>query len=542
LPKGWATALLKEIVLARKGKKPDVLKNESKEGYIPYLDIRAIETNEIRQYADAKTSRIGTKADLLVVWDGARSGWVGLGQNGAIGSTIMALKPRVGELKYLQRWLQGQFSIINTNTRGTGIPHVDPEVFLNLEVPLPPHNEQHRIVAKLEEMLAKVDDCQKRLAKIPIILKRFRQAVLAVACSGRLTADWREMNPDVAPASTLISAMQFRLAEPVEKFPELPEFWQWVALGNYGRCSRGRFSVRPRNDPNYFGGIHPFIQIGNLPSEGGWISSHTQTLNEKGLAVSKKYQKGTVVIAIVGATIGNTGLLSYDMCFTDSMVGIETGTPEGNRYVELFLRHKKEEIRQGSYSSGGQPNINLEFLNPYPFALPPLDEQREIVRRVESFFTLADQLEASYSKAKAHVDRLTQSILYKAFRGELVPQNENDEPASVLLERIRAQRNEPTQAKRSAVPMRPKKLKLPEEPEPLPLAAEPPVIYAATIPQRILTAMKHGKEYIRADITAEAGISDTEWIWAIRQLKDEGKVRQIGERRGARYLVTKNRD
>jgi type I restriction enzyme, S subunit len=231
--------------------------------------------------------------------------------------------------------------------------------------------------------------------------------------------------------------MHFQLKKHEDNLPELPETWRWTALGNYGRCARGRFSVRPRNDSRYFGGEHPFIQIGDLPPEGGWISSHTQTLNDKGLAVSKKFNKGTAVIAIVGATIGNTGVLSYDMCFTDSLVGIETGWDRGNRFVELFLRSEKYKIRQASYSSGGQPNIKLEFLNPYPLPLPPLAEQKEIVRRVDELFTLADQIEDRYAKAKHYVDTLRQSILSKAFRGELLPQDPNDEPASVLLERIR---------------------------------------------------------------------------------------------------------
>lgn len=109
--------------------------------------------------------------------------------------------------------------------------------------------------------------------------------------------------------------------------------------------------MRPRNDPAYYDGPHPFIQIGDLPPEGGWIESHRQTLNDKGFAVSKKFPKNTAVIAIVGATIGNTGLLAYDMCFPDSMIGIESGTLGGNRYIELYLRHKKREIRNASYAS-----------------------------------------------------------------------------------------------------------------------------------------------------------------------------------------------
>lgn len=128
------------------------------------------------------------------------------------------------------------------------------------------------------------------------------------------------------------------------------------------------------------------------------------------------------------------------MCFPDSIVGINTGSEVGNVYLEYYLRIQKDRIRTISYSSGGQPNIKLETLNPYPFPLPPEDEQHEIVRRVEALFKIADQVEARYKKAKAVVDKLTQSILAKAFRGELVPQDPNDEPASELLKRIREER------------------------------------------------------------------------------------------------------
>lgn len=93
----------------------------------------------------------------------------------------------------------------------------------------------------------------------------------------------------------------------------------------------------------------------------------------------------------------------------------------------------------------------MENIRSVEINLPPLPEQQEIVRRVESFLTLADQLEARYLKAKAHVDKMTQSILAKAFRGELVPQDPNDEPASVLLERIKTERAKATPTLRRAV-------------------------------------------------------------------------------------------
>jgi type I restriction enzyme S subunit len=108
-------------------------------------------------------------------------------------------------------------------------------------------------------------------------------------------------------------------------------------------------------------------------------------------------------------------------------------------YVEYFIRVEKLDLSAFAPATA-QKNINIAILNEVRVPLPPLPEQHEIVRRVEALFKKADEIEARYKKAKAFVDKLTQSILAKAFRGELVPQDSNDEPASALLERIKARR------------------------------------------------------------------------------------------------------
>ena len=134
---------------------------------------------------------------------------------------------------------------------------------VNYQVPIAPLNEQRRIVAKLEKLLHKVEACKERLDKIPAIIKRFHQSVLAAACSGRLTSDGREQNPDSVPSSTVIQKERIQIAEPDGGLSELPDKWRWVARGNYGNCSRGRVSVRPRNDRAT--SAKTFIQIGNRP-------------------------------------------------------------------------------------------------------------------------------------------------------------------------------------------------------------------------------------------------------------------------------------
>ena len=459
LPAVWTAACLSELLIElESGSRPRGGVRGIAQG-VPSIGGEHVKYNGSFDFSAIKYVSTGFAAgmtkghieinDILVVKDGATTGKTAFVdasfpfRDAVVNEHVFICRPIDQiEPRFLFRFLMsknGQDRILE-NFKGSAQGGINKSFAPNTEVPLAPLNEQRRIVAKLEQLLDKVDSCEKRLAKIPILLKRFRQGLLAAACSGRLTEDWRKNNNRNDDLLTSTKQGLFKLAISPDDLPEIPETWNWVALGNYCRCSRGRFSIRPRNDPNYFGGRYPFIQIGDLRPEGGWIEAHTQTLNERGLQVSKIFPKGTVVIAIVGATIGNTGILPYDMCFPDSLVGIETGTVEGNRYVELFLRSVKNNVRQISYSSGGQPNLKLEIINPFPLALPPFAEQQEVVRRVDELFALADQVEARYAKAKEYVDSLRQSILAKAFRGELVPQDPNDEPAATLLERIRQAR------------------------------------------------------------------------------------------------------
>jgi type I restriction enzyme S subunit len=390
----------------------------------PIVRIRDLSRNrtETRFDGDILPEWIIRNGDILVGMDGNfrciewAGGEAGLNQR----VCKLVVNEAYLEKRFLLYALSGYLAAIQKATSSVTVGHLSSRDIVRIPVPLPPRSEQHRIAVTLDYLLTRLRASQSRLENAPRILARFRQAILAAACSGKLTADWRSQNSNMGSAKGSITP-RFEMTAPVGGLPDLPSTWCWTALGNVAQCSRGRFSVRPRNDPSCFGGKYPFIQIGDLPPEGGRINSHSQTLNDLGLAVSKMFPKGTAVIAIVGATIGNTGLLTYETCFTDSLVGIETGTEIGNRYVELFMRHQKQEIRQISYSSGGQPNLKLEILNPYPVAVPPLSEQVEIVRRVDDLFSLAERLESRLQRTTAQVNGLTQSVLAKAFRGELVP-------------------------------------------------------------------------------------------------------------------------
>jgi type I restriction enzyme S subunit len=158
---------------------------------------------------------------------------------------------------------------------------------------------------------------------------------------------------------------------------------------------------------------------------------------------SGKIEMGDLVYCLRGATLGKTAFVSpyREGAIASSLVIIRLIEHVDRKFVFYFLTgpHGKELI--GRFDNGSaQPNLSADSVKHYVVPLPPLPEQKEIVRRVEAMFTLADQIEARFQTARAQVEKLTPSLLAKAFRGELVPQDPSDEPADKLLERIRQHR------------------------------------------------------------------------------------------------------
>lgn len=146
----------------------------------------------------------------------------------------------------------------------------------------------------------------------------------------------------------------------------------------------------------------------------------------------------TSVIGRVGAQCGNVHYVSDKVWVTDNAISLQAQNDVIPAFYAFFLR--PQNLNQLSGGTG-QPYVSQEILAPLETPVVSITEQYEIVRRVEALFKVADQIEKRYKKAKAHIDKLAQAILAKAFRGELVPQDPNDEPASVLLERIHASIN-----------------------------------------------------------------------------------------------------
>lgn len=314
---------------------------------------------------------------------------------------------------------------------------------------LPPFSleRQRRIVAKVEELFSELDEGVANLKKARAQLAVYRQALLKHAFEGHLTADWRTQHaPELESADQLLARIRAfngdfipAREDHLSALPPVPSGWIYTYLLNLGALGRGKSKHRPRNDPALFGGPYPFLQTGEVKAANGTIRSYQQTYSEFGLRQSKLWPSGTLCITIA-ANIAETAFLGFDACFPDSVVGF---TPNQgavfSEFVELFIRSAKSRIAAYAPATA-QKNINLETLENLLIPLPTIEEQREIVSTLGNQFSVIDALEADIDQNLQKAEALRQSILKKAFAGELVPQDSADEPAAALLARIRAER------------------------------------------------------------------------------------------------------
>ena len=353
----------------------------------------------------------------------------------------------------------------------TNISNISSSKLTEITLNFPPLAEQHRIVAEIETQFTRLDASVAALRRAQANLKRYRASVLRDACEGRLVpteaelarSEGREYEPAGVLLERILAERRTRWESQEKKrgkykvpsapgtsaLPELPEGWVWATMPQLGELNRGKSKHRPRNDSRLLGGPYPFVQTGDIRHSGGLVTKHSQTYTDFGLAQSRLWPLGTLCITIA-ANIAETGILSYDACFPDSVVGfISSGGNVLTKFLEFFIRTEKDELESFAPATA-QKNINLQVLSGMATPLPPLAEQRRIVAEVERRLSVIQQAEATVEASLARAERLRQSILKQAFSGRLVPQDPGDEPASALLERIRAEREAMAEASRAA--------------------------------------------------------------------------------------------
>ncbi len=441
----WVETSIGSIVLNRKGKKPNTLLPEKKEGYLPYILIDELEGNIPRNYANALNLPIASKEDVLLVWDGS-IGKCSSGIEGIIGSTLVALTP-LGEIptKFLEYIIINANRYIKDTSTGTGLQHINKNFLNEYVTPLPPLNEQKHIVEKLDAILPRVKSVKARLEKIPAILKKFRQSIIIAAFNGSLTDDFRNTLADESNGLSLLSKIEKnrkarkRTAEiNLSNFDNnIPDEWTVVNIDTIS----DEIVDCPHSTPKW-------TQNGKLCLRTNNFLANKLFLEEKRFVSQDTFNKrierlkpefGDILYSREGGILGIACILDVqeEVCLGQRMMLFRINNNVLNKYVCYFLNSPLVYNHVNTLIGGSAaPHINVGDIKEFPIPLPSLEEQQEIVCRIEKLFALVDSLEAKYKKAFVRVEKIEQSILAKAFRGELVEPDPNDEPTEELLKRI----------------------------------------------------------------------------------------------------------
>ena len=470
LAKGWAESTLGEAFHWQSGGTPKRTVAEYYGGQIPWAIIGDL-TDSIVESTEETLTEEGLNASTAR-W--VRQGAILLAMYGSIGKlgiagvdlttnqAIAFTQTDVMSNKYLFFFLLANRNELIALGKGDTQSNISQTVIKQFPFVLAPLAEQHRIVAEIEKQFTRLDASVAALKRVQANLKRYRASVLKAACEGKLVPTEAELDRvegrDYEPADRLLDRILVerrkrweiqenrsgKYKEPVapdtSNLPELPEGWMWATLPQLGELNRGKSKHRPRNDPRLLGGPYPFIQTGDIRHSQGMVTCHSQTYTEYGLAQSRLWPAGTLCITIA-ANIAETGILSYPACFPDSVVGfVCDNDPVITQFIEFFIRTEREGLERFAPATA-QKNINLKVLSDLVVPLPPIAEQRRIVAEVERRISVIQQAEATVeTNLIQEPSGCARASSSRRSRASLVPQDPNDEPASELLKRIRAER------------------------------------------------------------------------------------------------------
>ena len=368
----WQECLLKDVITVKKGKKPKDLYSEYQSGLMPYIDIKCFEKNIIDNYgySDKMVIYDSNENHILLVWDGARSGLVGEFEGVGIVCSTTALIITSINKNFLKYYLNSKYTFLNKNTKGTGIPHINPDKLLNLKILFPPLEEQKLIVKKIESEFQKINNALNKLNIIKEQIKQYKQSVLKYA--------FDENN----------SFAKGRNYEPYE--------WEETKLSNLCTIYYGK-GLRKSE-----------IVSGNIPVYGssGITNYHSSSLvNSSGIIIGRKGNAGSVFLS-------DTPFFCIDTAFY---------IVDSDKYNLKFLYFKLISLNLSQYITGtaipSMARTDLYLLN---IKLPNIELQKTIADNIQNIFDKVDNIENNINENIDKLNVLKQAVLKKAFEGKLI--------------------------------------------------------------------------------------------------------------------------
>ena len=356
-------------------------------GTIPWLnsgelnqDIVISSRNFITELGLKNSStRLMPPDTVLIALTGTTTGKIGyLTFEACANQSVTGILPSKKHIpKYLYYFLNSIRKKVVNEAYGGAQPHISQGYVKELQIPLPPLEQQKKIAAIL-------DAADELRQKDKVLIAKYDELTQALFLD--------------------------MFGDPVSN----PKRWEKVRFEDVGKLDRGKSKHRPRNDPKLLGGNYPLIQTGDIANCGGYVTSYSSTYSDFGLAQSKLWKTGTLCITIA-ANIAKTGILTFDACFPDSVVGFIPNNKTNNEYTQFWMSFLQKIIEDAA-PMAAQKNINLAILKDLDFPLPPYSLQNQFAERVKVIEEQKSIAQASAVKS----EELFNSLLQKAFNGELV--------------------------------------------------------------------------------------------------------------------------
>jgi len=409
LPKGWTKSELgdssiSEIIMGQSP--PGSTYNKGKNG-LPFFQGK----KDFGEKFPTPTvwcsipKRLAEKGDILLSVRApvGKINWAN--EKCCIGRGLSAIRPNI-ESGFVYYFLKSIEINLSGSGAGSTFNAINKNELYKISISVPPLNEQKRIVSKIEELFSKIDSTKQSLEHGKLQLEQYNNPFLKSVFNHKSTEKWTKKN--------------------------LLDVCKKISSG----------STPNRNNPEYFSGKIPWLKSGEL--NGGMIFDSEEKITTAGFENSSTtlFPKDTILIAMYGATIGKTGLLMIESTTNQAICGLECNDDMNSKFILYFLQSQYYNFLQKG-SGGAQPNINQDKIKKTEISYPALDIQSKIISQIEDTLSKINNTLNTVNSTLKQLETMRMSILKQAFEGKLVPQDPNDEPASVLLERIQKEKIKP---------------------------------------------------------------------------------------------------
>lgn len=523
IPTGWAKVKIGDLFDFIGGGTPSKKEFRYWNGDIPWASVKDIKGSYLNETQDKITklglensaANIANPGDVILITRISPGKVITTKIKTAINQDLKIVRPKYNAnpdfVRYLFNTLEKECIKLSSGTTVLGITL---DVLNYINIIIPPLNEQHRIVDKLDELLSELEKGKEQLQTSLEQLKVYRQSILKHAFEGKLSEEWRRKQKKLKTPDELVAEIKAYRKQQYEKqlkeykagkikvkpkepkeiipvsmaemkvLPKLPLGWTYVKISSLGDTETGTTPSKAK--PEYYGDKYPFYKPTEL--EAGFnVRKAKEYLSESGIKQARFLPENSILVTSIGATIGKTGIIRVAGASNQQINAIvphEIFNPNF-LYFQAVGQHFQDQIKSNAVATT-LPILNKSKFEKLVFAICSIDEQNFIVDDIESKFSNTEKMEETIVQSIEVSNTLKQSLLQKAFEGKLVEQDPSDEPTSILLERIKKEREEYLKAEKERIN-----------------TEKPPHIKAKKMAEelkRIIEILKESKEPVSAKI------------------------------------------